>query len=275
MEIIQTKIEKNVASVEVIVTRKEIDAERDHAVDELSSQVTVKGFRQGKAPKTIAEQHLNQEKVTDHVLNHLLSEAVSKTLSEYKYNLLGRPILESVDTKGKTEWKFSLNFPLYPEVALGDYRKMIQSAKKTTKTKKETLETKDSDSTRRASLDSTYQALLKGIEVDIPSSVIEEEVAYSLERLTSQAKSLNLTMDKYLQAINRTMEQVKEEYRKSALESLKLDFILLEIAKKENIEATQKEIEDLAKSAGIPENQHSRLNSLIQRRKTIDFLSAL
>jgi len=275
MEIKELKKEKNVASVEVIVTRKEIDAERDHAVDELSSQVTVKGFRQGKAPKAIAEQHLNQEKVTDHVLNHLLSEAVSKTLSEYKYSLLGRPVLESVDTKGETEWKFSLSFPLYPEVILGDYQKMIKSAKKSTKAKKETITDKDPDSARRANLDSTYQTLLKGIEVDIPSSVVEEEVSYSLERLTSQAKSLNLTMDKYLQAINRTMDQVKEEYRKSALESLKLDFILLEIAKKEGIEATQKEIEDLAKSAGIPENQHRRLNSLIQRRKTVDFLSTL
>ncbi|KKT46696.1 MAG: Trigger factor [Candidatus Collierbacteria bacterium GW2011_GWF2_44_15] len=278
MEIKELKKEKNVAQVEVIVTKKEVDVEKNHAVEELAQQITVKGFRQGKAPKNIAEEHLNPEKVTDHVLNHLLSDAVSKALKEYKYNLLGRPVLESVDTKGKDEWKFSLNFPLYPEIDLGDYKKVAKGASKTTvkKTKTEkTTEDSEKAPNNEDSLNLIYQALLKNIQVDIPESVIEEEVNYSLERLSTQAQSLHLTLENYLKAVNRTLDQVKDEYRKSAVDSLKLDLILLDIAKKEGIQASQEEVENLAKSTNLPENQHSRLKMLIARRKTLELLSSL
>jgi len=274
MEIKELKKEKNVASVEVVVTKKEVDKEKDHAVEELASGVTVKGFRQGKAPKNIAEQHLNPEKVTDHVINHILSEAVTKAIDEHKYHLLGRPVLESVDTKGKTEWKFSLSFPLYPEIELGDYKKFAKGASKKTATKKAKTEEPEKTPNKEDKLNEIYQALLKNITVDIPLSVIEEEVNYSLERLASQAQSLHLTLENYLKAINRSLDQVKEEYRKSAVDSLKLDLILLDIAKKEGIQATQEEVESLAKSANLPENQYSRLKTLIARRKTLDLLSS-
>ena len=278
MEIKELKKEKNVASIEVIVTKKEVDAEKDHAVEELAQQITVKGFRQGKAPKNIAEEHLNPEKVTDHVLNHLLSDAVSKALKEYKYNLLGRPVLESVDTKGKDEWKFALSFPLYPEIDLGDYKKIAKGASKTKpkKVKSEKAAVEDEKAPNNEDkLNLIYQALLNNTQIDIPESVIEEEISYSLERLTTQAQTLHLTLENYLKAVNRTLDQVKEEYRKNAGDSLKLDLILLDIAKKEGVQASQEEVESLAKSANLPENQHSRLKVLIARRKTLELLSSL
>ncbi len=279
MEIKELKKEKNIASVEVIVTKKEVDSQKDHAIEELSSQVTVKGFRQGKAPLKVAQQHIDPEKITDHVLNHLLTEAVQKALEEYKYNLLGRPVLESVDTKGEDSWKFSLSFPLYPEIDLGDYKKIAKITAKKSPAKKEKTEdlTEEpkKENEREVKLNQIYQALLKKIEVDVPQSVVDEEVSHSLDRLVSQAKTLHLTLENYLKAVNRTIDQVKEEYQKNALDSLKLDLILLAIAKKEGIEASQKEVEELAKTAGLPENQHSRLKMLIARRKTLDVLLSL
>ena len=279
MEIKELKKEKNIASVEVIVTKKEVDSQKDHAIEELSSQVTVKGFRQGKAPLKVAQQHIDPEKITDHVLNHLLTEAVQKALEEYKYNLLGRPVLESVDTKGEDSWKFSLSFPLYPEIDLGDYKKIAKITAKKSPAKKEKTEdlTEEpkKENEREVKLNQIYQALLKKIEVDVPQSVVDEEVSHSLDRLVSQAKTLHLTLENYLKAVNRTIDQVKEEYQKNALDSLKLDLILLAIAKKEDIEASQKEVEELAKTAGLPENQHSRLKMLIARRKTLDVLLSL
>ena len=279
MEIKELKKEKNIASVEVIVTKKEVDSQKDHAIEELSSQVTVKGFRQGKAPLKVAQQHIDPEKITDHVLNHLLTEAVQKALEEYKYNLLGRPVLESVDTKGEDSWKFSLSFPLYPEIDLGDYKKIAKITAKKSPAKKEKTqdltEEPKKENEREVKLNQIYQALLKKIEVDVPQSVVDEEVSHSLDRLVSQAKTLHLTLENYLKAVNRTIDQVKEEYQKNALDSLKLDLILLAIAKKEGIEASQKEVEELAKTAGLPENQHSRLKMLIARRKTLDVLLSL
>jgi FKBP-type peptidyl-prolyl cis-trans isomerase (trigger factor) len=275
MDIKQIKIEKNVASVEVVVTKAEVDKERDHAVAELATQVTVKGFRQGKAPLKVAQQHLNPEKVTDHVINHLLQDAVTQTLSENKYRLFGRPVLENIDMQGKDSWKFSLSFPLYPEFTLGDYKKLVKSVSKKSAPKQTKKEEDAKEPAKEDKMNKIYESLLKSAEIDIPQSVIDEEVSHSLHRLKTQAETLHLTLENYLKAVNRTLEQVKEEYAKSALDSLKLDLILIEIAKKENITVDDKEVVELAKSANLPENQYSRLRSLIERRKTLAFLSSI
>ena len=283
MEIKLIKTEKNVASVEALVSKIEVEAQKDHAIDELGSKITVKGFRQGKAPKKVAEQYLSSEKVSNHILNHLLSEIVNKSIIDLRFNLLGRPVLESLDTQKDDGWVIKLDFPLMPVVDVKDYKKYAKTkpAKTTTKktVKKEEQEKSAKPETAKdkenEKISQIYQSLLKNIEIDIPQSVIDEEVNYSLERLASQAQSLNLSLESYLKAVNRTMDQIKEEYQKGALESLKLDLILTEIAKKEGIGATDEEISKFASVANLPENQKVRLRTLIERRKTIEFLTSL
>jgi FKBP-type peptidyl-prolyl cis-trans isomerase (trigger factor) len=111
--------------------------------------------------------------------------------------------------------------------------------------------------------------------MDIPELVIEEEINYSLDRLANQAKTLNLTLESYLKAVNKSLEQVKDEYRKKAAESIKLDLVLLEIAKQEKINTAMKELTLTAKAGNIPDSQLAQLKSIMDRRKTIELLLKL
>ena len=277
MDLKELKIEKNVATVEIIINEKEIDIHRNHVVDEMISQVTVKGFRQGKAPKSVAINSIDPNKLTDHLLNHILNEGVTASMKEFKYRLLGRPVLESIDTKDTTGWKFQINFPLYPEVKLGDYKKLFT---KTVKAKKATSKKDDTKDSKEAKpeedkMSQIYETLLKNINVDIAPSVIDEEVNYSLERLEGQAKTLNLSLNDYLKAVNKSLEQVKEEYAKSAQDSLKLDLILLEIAKEEKIDTPMDEVEKMAEASQVPSSQFGQIKAILDRRKTIELLSKI
>lgn len=277
MEIKELKNEKSVARIEVSIDQKEIDTHRDHVVDEMISQVTVKGFRQGKAPKSIAVNQLDPNKLTDHLLSHILNEAVQEAMTKFKFRLLGRPVLDNIDTKDAKGWTFTINFPLYPEVNLGDYKKFFakNDAKKTTSKSKTKTEDKPSEKIEDDKMNQIYDTLLKNIEVDIAPSVIDEEVNYSLNRLASQAKSLNLSMEDYLKAVNKTLDDVKADYAKNANESLKLDLILLAIAKEEKIDTQEDEIVQMAKVSQLPESQYGQIKAILDRRKTIEFLSKI
>lgn len=275
MEIKQTKSEKNVATVNVVMDKKEVDAHRDHVVDEMITQVTVKGFRQGKAPRNVAINHLDENKLTDRLFTHILNDAVTETMSKFSYRLLGRPVLENIDTKDEKGWNFTINFPLYPEFKLGDYKKLFSKKAATKKTSTKKTESDSAKNSEDEKLNNIYDTLLKNIEVDIAPSVIDEEINYSLNRLVSQAKSLNLSFEDYLKAVNKTIEQVREEYKKSASESLRLDLILLAIAKEENINSTEEEVKKMAEVSQIPESQYGQIKAILDRRKTIEFLSKL
>lgn len=274
MELKQLKSEKNIASVEIKVNQKEIDAHRNHVVDEMINQVTVKGFRQGKAPRNIAINYLDQNKLTDRLLSHILNEAVADAMNEFKYRLLGRPVLEKIDNKEDAGWELIINFPLYPDVNLGDYKKLFEkkTAPKTTKGKKtDSKETSNADDR----INEIYDILLKNIDLEIAPSIIDEEVRYSLSRLENQAKSLNLSFEDYLKAVNKTVDQIKEEYSKNAKDSLKLDLILLEIAKMEKINTSEDEVKQMAEVSQVPESQYGQIKAILDRRKTIEFLSKI
>jgi FKBP-type peptidyl-prolyl cis-trans isomerase (trigger factor) len=268
MKLTVKEIKNNTAHLEATLTEAEVAAEKEHAVDELISTVTVKGFRQGKAPKSIAAEHVDPDKLSNHILSHVLNNIVSDAIKENKFRLLGRPVLENIDSKENKGWLIKLSMPLFPEVNVENYQKLF--------TKKSKAKTKDSKpETEEERVEKIYKTLLDNIKMDIPESVVEEEVNYSLERLETQAKTLNLTLENYLKAVKKTLEQVREEYSKRAAESIKLDLILLEIAKAEKINTSAEEIQEVAKAGGVPDSQLGQLKTIIDRRKTIEILLKL
>ncbi len=254
MNIKQTKIEKGTAYLVGLITPEEIETEKNHVIDEMIKNVSVKGFRTGKAPKAIAEKELDPNRLSDHILNHVVSHLLEQAIQENKYRLLGRPVLEEMKTEKNGGWEIKLQLPLYPELKLGDYKKYLKG-----KSKDKNAEV-------------VYETLLENEKLDISPLVITEEVNYSLERLSSQAKTLNLPIEDYLKALNKSLEEVKKEYAESAEKSVKLDLILLEIAKKEGIDTEDKELLELAKVSNVSNNQLDQLRSVINRRKTIDLL---
>ncbi|KKT40590.1 hypothetical protein A3K29_04205 [Candidatus Collierbacteria bacterium RIFOXYB2_FULL_46_14] len=254
----QTKIEKGTIYLEATVSREEVDIEKNHVVDEMIKTVTVKGFRQGKAPKSVAEKNLDPDKLSDHILNHIMSHLLEHAIEEHHYRLLGRPVLEELKAEKDGGWKIKLQLPLYPEIKLGDYSKYIKSKDKKERT-----------------VEDIYKALLDHEKVDVSELVINEEVNYSLERLATQSKSLNLPLEDYLKALSKNLEQVKKEYAESAEKSVRLDLILLEIAKDQKIDTDDKELLELAKVSNVTERQKDKLRSIMNRRKTIDYLMGI
>src|SRR5258706_7072317 len=254
----EVKIEKGTVYLETTIPQDEVDTVREHVVDEMIQEVTVKGFRQGKAPKSIAAGQLDPNKLSNHVLSHLFNDIITEAIKEHHYQLLGRPVLENIDTPKEGGWKIKLQLPIYPEVILGNYQKNIPKT--------------DAAQEEEDKLEAIYRSLLESVSVEISPLLIDEEVNNSLERLEAQAKSLNLSSEDYLKAIKRDLASVKKEYATRAEESIKLDLILLEIAKKENINTDDQELLALAKLSNIPENQLGQLKSILNRRKTVDYL---
>jgi len=257
MTIKQTKIETGTAFLEANITSDEIEVEKNRVVDEMIKSVSVKGFRTGKAPKSIAEKELDPNRLSDHLLNHIMNHLLEQAIKENKYRLLGRPVLEEIKTKKEGGWSVKLQLPFYPLIKLGNYQKYLKSK---TKDKK---------------IEDVYTKLLENERFAVSPLVINEEVNYSLERLNAQAKSLNLPIDDYLKALNKNLEQVKKEYAASAENSVRLDLILLEIAKKEGIDTQDTELLELAKVSNLPNTQPDQLRSVVNRRKTLDLLMTL
>ena len=263
MEIKLEKQEKSTAVVNVVVTPKEVATEEQHTLEHLAEETTIKGFRKGKAPLNLVKNSLDPEKLKERIIIHLLGHAIDQAVKDLKLKVISNPHLTNEDTS-KPEWAFILEFPLYPEFELGDYQKRIRAA--VVKAKPENDDKK---------LKVIFDILLDTVKMDIPEALIAEEVNRSLGRLVSQTESLNLSVTDYLKSIKKTPEQMREEYQKTAGESLRLDFLLFAVAKDLKLTVSEDEVKSLQGVADVKPESRPYLESVLLKRKAVDSLLKL
>ncbi len=263
MEIKLLKSEKSTAHVEILASAAEVATEQTHTLEHMAAETTIKGFRQGKAPLNVVKTSLDPEKLKQKTVIHLLGHAIDQAVKDLKLKVIANPRLTKEDT-GKDDWTFTLEFPLYPEFELGDYQAKIKA-----------VYAKDKPDNDDKKLKAAFDTLLDTVKMEIPQVLIDEEVNRSLSRLVSQTESLNLSVPDYLKSIKKTPDQLREEYQKTANESLRLDFLLFAVARDLKLTVSEDEVKSLQGAAQVKEADRPYLESVLLKRKAVDSLLKL
>ena len=148
---------------------------------------------------------------------------------------------------------------------------------------KEKLEKQFKDREKYEKEDAAVRELVKELEVDIPSGMIEMEVDNMMRDMEQRMSYQGLKMDQYLKMMNKTEEQFKKEYEPQALDAIKSRLAIEVVIKSEKIEATDEEIKEkiaeMAKNYGkepkeLEENENIRnyIKSGIENEKAMEFL---
>ena len=150
---------------------------------------------------------------------------------------------------------------------------------------KEKLEKQFKDREKYEKEDAAVRELLKELEVDIPSGMIEMEVENMMRDMEQRMSYQGLKMEQYLKMMNKTEEQFKKEYEPQALDAIKSRLAIEVVIKSEKIEATDEEInakiEEMAANYGkepkeLQENANIRdyIKNGIENEKAMEFLVA-
>ena len=150
---------------------------------------------------------------------------------------------------------------------------------------KEKLEKQFQDREKYEKEDAVVRELVKELEVDIPSGMIETEVDNMMRDMEQRMSYQGLKMEQYLKMMNKTEEQFKKEYEPQALDAIKSRLALEVVIKSEKIEATEEEIkakiEEMAKNYGkepkeLEENANIKeyIKNGIENEKAMEFLVA-
>ena len=89
------------------------------ALEHLSKKVTLPGFRKGKAPSALVEQHVGKEAIFQEALEHLVPEAYEQALVKEAIMAIADPKIELVQIDPVI---FKATVPLKPEVTPGNYK---------------------------------------------------------------------------------------------------------------------------------------------------------
>ena len=134
-----TKLEHSHVQVDVVVDEQSWKNAQDKAFNKLAENVTIDGFRKGKAPKNLVKARIDQMKVLDEAINSLLPKIYEEILTEDKIRPYARP---QVDVTKVSDTELEVKFVLVtaPEVKLGAYKGLEIGRKEVKVTKKDVEE---------------------------------------------------------------------------------------------------------------------------------------
>lgn len=127
----KVKLEKeanNVAKLNIEVPAKDAITEYNKAVKRISEHVNIPGFRKGKAPRNLVEQHVGVERIKQEALEGFLPNMFRDAILENKLDVISQPYVESYDFEIGQDLKLVAKVELRPEVKLGEYKNMAITA---------------------------------------------------------------------------------------------------------------------------------------------------
>lgn len=80
------------------------------------------------------------------------------------------------------------------------------------------------------------EAILKETTIDLPDIIVDEELRRLEEEFAHDIERMGLSMDRYLEVIKKTREEIRSEMRGDAEKRAKIQLIISKIAEKEKLE---------------------------------------
>ncbi len=99
---------------------EEVDKEFFHVYENLSQRAKIKGFRPGKAPRSVL-QRIYGDEVRGQVLSRLVEHSLSQVLREKELQVVSRPEIEADDLEEGKTFTFSAVVEVKPEIEVKNY----------------------------------------------------------------------------------------------------------------------------------------------------------
>ena len=85
-------------------------------------------------------------------------------------------------------------------------------------------------------------AVVEGVNFEIPEAIVEREIQFQINRFAQQLQMQGMSLNQYFEMTGQDIEKMRESIKESAEKSVKRDLVLTEIAKAENVQATEEEV---------------------------------
>jgi len=121
MKLLSKKIENSQAFLTIQLESAEVEEELKKSYKRLVEEVNIPGFRKGKAPRSVLEQHIGKQGLLEDALDRLLPRACADSIQEHKIKLIAEPDIKVTQTDPVV---FEATIPLPPTVNLADYHRI-------------------------------------------------------------------------------------------------------------------------------------------------------
>jgi trigger factor len=110
--------------------------------------------------------------------------------------------------------------------------------------------------------DKAVEALVDAVEIPLPEKFVEHELVHSRENVDNQLAQMNVSREDYLSSLEKTEEEFDADLVEQSNRSVKVNFVLDELARTENLSVNQGELSyfvaDQAQRMGVSPEYFAR-----------------
>lgn len=118
------KLSDTRVKLNVSVPFDELGKEIDQAYAAIAQQVTIPGFRRGKAPRQLIDARFGRGPILEQVVNDMLPTRYERALLENDLNPLGQPEIEITKIEDNDVVEFTAEMDVRPEIEVPDFSKI-------------------------------------------------------------------------------------------------------------------------------------------------------
>ena len=197
----QTKpLEKSKIEIIIDLNGEDLLPFKDKALEELGSKLTLPGYRQGKAPLNLVENHVSAIEVYEKTAVFALEKFYPQIFENNKIEAIGQPMINITKLIPESLVEFKVEVAILPHLELPDYKKIAKNKNLLRSTQQNLV----SRSARNKQQDKK--------EVSVDEKEIEEAMRW-LQK-TKHSPSLD---DKFAQSLGKfkNLEELKQNIRDS------------------------------------------------------------
>lgn len=282
------KLPKQTLEITLEIPWETIEKEYEKAFVKMMEDLTVEGFRKGKAPRSVAEKNMAKDRVYDTMIRNYLPIQYEEIVKKEDLKPIYQPKIELVKAKEKETWEVRFLVPQKPEVNLKGYKEAVKKAKEDARkpeiwTPGKDKEEKPAEGTAAQKKEMTIQAALNAlvdtVKVEISDVILDEEVNTRVMKLVEDLQKMGVGVDQYVTSRGTTVEKLKEQFRKEIEETYKIEFILSEIAEAEKLTVEQADLEKFMGNLKDEKDRKAFMQnayyyaSLLRKQKVLEHLA--
>lgn len=115
-------LEKNMAKLTITVSAADFEAAMERSWNKNKKNISLQGFRRGKAPRKMVEKLYGPEIFYEDAANFAIPDAYDEAARECGLDIVSRPEIDVVEIEKGKEFVFTATVALKPEVELGEYK---------------------------------------------------------------------------------------------------------------------------------------------------------
>ena len=213
------------------ITAEKMGFMRQKALKRMAETLEVDGFRKGNVPEAVVAQKVGQMHLLEAAAEIALSEEYPNILEEHKIDAIGRPEISITKIGQGSAMEFKVKTALLPEVKLTDYKKIAGRSALIDKTA-----TADK---RRTEI---LEEIMRESKIDLPKILVDSELEKMLAQFKDDIGKSGVSFEDYLKHIKKSEEDLKVEWKETAVKRAKSQVILNTVAKEQEIAPKEEDV---------------------------------